>query len=72
MSKTEFEIGVKHGELVGEVVIGLLCLSGGGSIIIGVMKTCNAVNVVAKTYKRINSSPEQLLEDSIIAVSNAF
>ena len=55
MSKTEFEIGVKHGEYLGEIVIGLLVISGGGSAILGVVNTCKAVNFVAKTYKRVNS-----------------
>lgn len=72
MSKTEFEIGVKHGEYLGEIIIGLLVVSGGGSAIIGVVNTCKAVNFVAKTYKRVNSSPEQLFEDSINAINDAF
>jgi uncharacterized membrane protein len=72
MSQTEFEVGVKHGEYLGEIIIGLLVISGGGSAIIGVVNTCKAVNFVAKTYKRVNSSPEQLLEDSINAINDAF
>ena len=76
MSQTEFEIGVKHGEYLGEIVIGLLVISGGGSAIMGVVSTCKGmsktVNFVAKTYKRVNSSPEQLFEDSINAISDAF
>lgn len=72
MSQTEFEVGVKHGEYLGEIIIGLLVVSGGGNAIIGVVKTCKAVNFVAKTYKRVNSSPEQLLEDSINAINDAF
>lgn len=72
MSKTEFEIGVKHGEYLGEIVIGLLVISGGGSAIPNVVNTRKAVNFVAKTYKRVNSSPEQLFEDSINAINDAF
>jgi uncharacterized membrane protein len=72
MSETEFEIGVKHGEYLGEIIIGLFVISGGGSAIIGAVNTYKAVNFVAKTYKRVNSSPEQLLEDSIDAINDAF
>lgn len=72
MSKTEFEVGVKHGEYVGEIIIGLLVISGRGSAIIGAVNTCKAFNFVAKTYKRVNSSPEQLFEDSINAINDAF
>ena len=72
MTQTQFEVGVKHGEYLGEIIIGLLVVSGGGSAIIGVVNTCKAVNFVAKTYKRVTSSPEQLLEDSINAINDAF
>ena len=72
MSQTEFEIGVKHGEYLGEIIIGLLAISGSGSALRGVVKTCKVVNFVAKTYKRVNSSPEQLFEDSINAINDAF
>lgn len=72
MLKTEFEVGVKHGEYLGEIIIGLLVISGGGSAILGVVNGCKAVNLVAKTYKRINSSPGQLFEDSINAINDAF
>jgi len=72
MSTTEFEVGIKHEEYLGEIIVGLLVISGGGSVMMSVVKTCKAVNFVAKTYKRLNSSPEQLLEDSIIAINDAF
>ena len=76
MSQTEFQAGVRHGEYVGEIVIGLFVISGGGSAIMGIVSTSKgiykAVNFVAKTYKRVNSSPEQLFEDSIDAISDAF
>lgn len=72
VSQTEFEVGVKHGEYLGEVIIGLLVISGSGSAIIGVVNTCKVVNFVAKTYKRVNSSPEELFEDSIHAINDAF
>ena len=72
MSQTEFEIGVKHGEYLGEIIIGLLTISGSGSALTGVVKTCKVVNFVAKTYKRVNSSPEQLFKDSIDAINDAF
>lgn len=72
MSQTEFEVGLKHGEYFGEMIVGLLIISGGGSAIIGVVNTCKAVNFVSKTYKRVNSSPEQLFEDSINAINDAF
>lgn len=72
MPSTEFEMGVKHGEYLGEIVLGLLVISGSGSAVLGIAKTCKAVNLVAKTYRRINSSPEQLLVDSIDAINDAF
>ena len=72
MSNTEFEVGVKHGEYLGEIIVGLLVISGSGSALIGAINTCKAVNFVAKTYKRVNSSPEQLFEDSITAINDAF
>ena len=72
MSQTEFEIGVKHGEYLGEIIIGLLTISGSGSALTSVVKTCKVVNFVAKTYKRVNSSPEQLFKDSIDAINDAF
>lgn len=72
MSQTEFEVGIKHGEFLGEIIIGLLFVSGGGSTILGVANTCKTVNFVAKTYKRVSSSPEQLLEDSMNAINDAF
>ena len=49
MPSTEFEMGVKHGEYLGEIVLGLLVISGSGSAVIGIAKTCKAVNLVAKT-----------------------
>lgn len=72
MPETEFEIGVKHGEYLGEIIIGLLVISGSGSAIVGVVKTYKAVNFVAKTYKRVNGSPQQLFEDSIDVINDAF
>lgn len=72
MSQTEFEIGVKHRKYLGEMIIRLLVVSGGGSAITGVVKTYKTFNFVAKTYKRVNSSPEQLLEDSINSINDAF
>lgn len=72
MPKTEFGVGVKHGEYLGEIIIGLLVISGSGSAVIGVVNTCKAVNFVAKTYKRVNSSPQQLFEDSIHGINDAF
>lgn len=76
---TEFEIGVRHGEYLAKIILLLLTISGGGSVIFGVFKTCKtvsfiwkAVNFIAKRYKRVNSSPEQLLEDSINAINEAF
>jgi hypothetical protein len=68
MEQSQFKIGVKHGEFI----VGTLVISGGGSAFIVVVKTYKAVNFVAKTYKRINSSPEELLQDSITAISDAF
>ena len=72
MSQTEFEIGVKHGEYLGEIIIRLLTISGSGSALTSVVKTCKVVNFVAKTYKRVNSSPEELFKDSIDAINDAF
>ena len=72
MPQTEFEVGVKHGEYLGEIIIGLIVISGGGSVVVGVSNTCKAVNFVAKTYKRVTSSPEQLLEDYVDAINDAF
>ena len=73
---TEFEIGVKNGEFLGEIIIGLLVISGSGSAIAGVISGCKgasrAVNFVAKTYKRVNYSPEQLFDDSINAINDTF
>lgn len=72
MSNSEFQIGVKHGEIIGEVIIGLFFISGGGSIYVGGLKAYKAVDLVAKTYKRVNSSRLQIFEDSIDALSEAF
>lgn len=72
MTNTEFQIGVKHGEIIGEVIIGLFFVSGGGSIFVGGLKAYKAIDFIAKTYKRVNSSPLQIFEDSIDAVSDAF
>ena len=69
---TEFQIGVKHGEYLGEIIIGLLVISGGGSAIAGLVKTYKTIDLVAKTYKRVNSSPEQLFRDSVDALNDAF
>jgi len=54
------------------MIIGLLAISGGGSAILGAVNTYKAVNFVAKTYKRVTSSPKQLLEDSMNAINDAF
>ena len=58
-------MGVKHGEFLGEIIIGILFISGNGSAIAGAVKTCKAVSFVAKTCKRVNFSRQQILEDSI-------
>lgn len=71
-SQTEFQIGVKHGEIVGEIIITAFVITGGGSMLRGIFTTCKTVNFVAKTYKRINASPEQLFRDSIDAINDAF
>jgi hypothetical protein len=70
--KTEFQTGVMHGEYLGEMIIGILIVSGSGSAIFGALKTYKAFNFAVKTYRRVNSSPEQLLEDSISAINEAF
>ena len=50
MPKIEFEIGVKHGEFLGEIIVGLLVVSGGGSRILGTINTYKAVNFLPKTH----------------------
>ena len=72
MTNTEFELGVKHGEYLGEIIVGLLVVSGGGSVIVGAVKTCKAIELVAKTYKRINRSSTQLFNDAVDASFEAF
>ena len=72
MVKIEFEIGVKHGKQLGEIIIGFLAVSGGGSLIFNVVKTCKDANLIAKTYRRVNLSSKQLLEDSINGINEAF
>ena len=72
MTNPEFDLGVKHGEYVGEIIVGLLVLSGGGSVIVSAVKACKTVEVVAKTYKRINRSSVQLFNDAIDASFEAF
>jgi hypothetical protein len=62
MSNTEFELGMKHVEFLGEIIVGLLVVSGGGSGIVGVVKT----------YKRINVSPVQLFNDTVDASFDVF
>ena len=65
-------MGIKHGEFIGEIIIGILVISGSGSAIAGAVKTCKTVSFVAKTYKRVNFSRQQILEDSINAIKDAF
>jgi hypothetical protein len=72
MSQTEFELGVKHGEYLAEAIIVVLALSGTGSAILGVVNTCKAANLVAKSYRRLNPSSEQLFSDSIDAINGIF
>jgi hypothetical protein len=72
MTNTEFTLGVKHGEYVGELIILLLVISGGGSVIAGAVKTWKILDLVAKTYKRINRSSVQLFNDAIDASFDAF
>jgi len=72
MPNTEFEMGVKHGEMIGELIIGVFFISDGLSVYLSGLKAYKAVNLVAKTYRRINPSPRQIFEDSIDAVSEAF
>lgn len=51
ITNTEFELGVKHGELLGEIILTLLVVSGGGSMITGAVKTYKTVDLFVKTYK---------------------
>ena len=69
---SEFELGMKHGELLGEIIIVLLIVSGGGSAIVGAIKTYKVIDLFAKTYKRINQSPVQLFNDAVDASLDAF
>lgn len=71
-TKTTFEVGVKHGEFLGEIILGVFILGGGGSVVLTTLKTCQKINLVAKTYKRFNPSPKQLFDDSIDAITDAF
>lgn len=70
--KTAFELGVKHGEYLGEILIGVFLMSGGGSAVFAGVKAIKTINRIAKVHKRINFSPQQILEDSIDANFEAF
>jgi hypothetical protein len=72
MNKTNFELGVQHGEYLGEIIVGFLIISGGGSVIFGAIGACKTAERVVKTYKRINPSSQQLFEDAVNAINDAF
>lgn len=71
-TKTSFEMGVKHGEFLGEIILGVFILSGAGSVVMTTLQTCKTINFVSKTYKRFNPDSEKLFQESIDAISDAF
>ena len=70
--QTLFELGVRHREIIGELIVGLFFISGGGSVILGGVKAFKVVELFARAYKRINPSPTEIFEDAIDAVYEAF
>jgi len=63
---------IKHGEFLGEIILGVFILSGGGSVVMTTLQTCKTINFAAKTYKRFNPDSEKLFQESIDAISDAF
>lgn len=56
MTKTEFEIDIKHGKYLGEKIIGLLVISGSRSVILDAVNInrFRSINITPKTSRRLN------------------
>lgn len=72
MVETSFETGVQHGEILGEIIIGMVAISGQGSLIFGTLATYRAVELIAQTHRRTSVSEEALFEEAIEAINHAF